>query len=82
MLNEVEQAQLWQLLQQPPVDGDLWDGPKVAHWMSELLGHPVHPQRGWEYLRSMAMRRRRPRPMHQDADPIEQEAWKKNWRRP
>jgi hypothetical protein len=81
-LNDLQQAQLWQLLQEPPVDGDLWDGPKVAQWMSELLGHPVHPQRGWECLRGLEMRRRRPRPMHQDTDPSKQEAWKKNWRKP
>lgn len=82
LLNDVEQAHLWQLLQEPPADGDLWDGPKVAQWMSEQLERPVHPQRGWEYLRAMQMRRRRPRPTHQEADPAEQEAWKKNWRRP
>lgn len=82
LLNDLQQAQLWQLLQQPPVDGDLWDGPKVAQWMSELLGRRVHPQRGWEYLRALEMRRRRPRPQHQEADLDEQQAWKKKWRRP
>lgn len=81
LLNEVQQAQLWQALQEQPSDGDLWDGPKVAQWMSELLGNPVHPQRGWEYLRAMEMRLRRPRPTHQEADPLEQDRWKKNWRR-
>ena len=30
MLNDVQQAQLWQVLPDPPADGDLWDGPKVA----------------------------------------------------
>ncbi len=82
LLDDVQQAQLWQVLQEPPADGDLWDGPKVAAWMSELLGRHVHPQRGWEYLRAMEMRRRRPRPQHQETDPAEQEAWKKKWRRP
>lgn len=81
LLNEVQQAQLWQALQEQPADGDLWDGPKVARWMSDLLGHPVHPQRSWEYLRAMEMRLRRPRPVHQEADPVEQQRWKKNWRR-
>lgn len=82
LLNDFQQAQLWQLVNEQPTDGDLWDGPKVAQWMSQILGHPVHPQRGWDYLRAMDMRRRRPRPMHQDTDPAEQQAWKKNWRRP
>ena len=27
----------WQALQEPPEDGGLWSGPKVARWMSELL---------------------------------------------
>ena len=82
LLDDLQQAQLWQLLQEPPAEGDLWDGPKVAHWMSELLGRPVHPQRGWEYLRAMAMRWRRPRPRQEDSDDEVQQEWKKNWRRP
>lgn len=81
LLNDVQQAQLWQLLNEQPSDGDLWDGPKVAQWMSQVLGRPIHPQRGWEYLRSMELRLRRPRPLHQESNPEEQEAWKKNWRR-
>ena len=41
LLNDVEQAQLWQFLQQPPPDGGLWNGRKVADWMSELKGEKV-----------------------------------------
>ena len=41
LLNDVEQAQLWQALQQPPPDGGLWNGRKVADWMSELKGEKV-----------------------------------------
>lgn len=81
LLDDVQQAQLWQLLNEQPSDGDLWDGPKVAAWMSQLLGRKIHPQRGWEYLRAMEMRLRRPRPEHQDSDLEAQAAWKKNWRR-
>ncbi len=77
LLNDLQQAQLWQALQVPPTDGGLWTGPKVAVWMSELLGRAVAPQRGWEYLRQMEMRRRRPRPAHVESDPAEQEHWKK-----
>ena len=36
LLNDVQQAQLWQVLQQPHPDGGLWNGRKVADWMSEL----------------------------------------------
>ncbi|WP_137455064.1 winged helix-turn-helix domain-containing protein [Halomicronema hongdechloris] len=46
--------------------------------MSGVLGRPIHPQRGWEYLKSLEMRRRRPRPAHIDSDIEVQTAWKKN----
>jgi transposase len=68
LLNDVQQAQLWQALQDSPTDGDLWDGPKVAQWMSSVLGRKIHPQRGWEYLKNLEMRRRRPRPAHIESD--------------
>jgi hypothetical protein len=32
---------LWQFLQQPPPDGWLWNGRKVADWMSKLKGEKV-----------------------------------------
>jgi hypothetical protein len=38
LLNDVEQAQLWQVRKQPPDDGGLWKGRKVGDWMSELKG--------------------------------------------
>jgi len=44
-------AELAVRLQQPPEDGGLWNGPKVAAWMQERLGRPVAAQRGWDYLR-------------------------------
>lgn len=77
LLDEVQQAQLWQALQSPPADGGLWSGPKVAGWMSSLLGRKVSPQRGWEYLKGLGLRLRVPRPEHHESDPVEQEAWKK-----
>jgi transposase len=77
LLNDVQQAQLWQALQSPPTVGGLWNGQKVANWMSELLGHSVSRQRGWEYLKAMRLRLRVPRPSHQEADFTEQEKWKK-----
>ena len=77
LLNDVQQAQLWQALQSPPTDGGLWTGPKVAVWMSNLLGQPVAPQRGWEYLKGLRLRLSVPRPEHHQSEPEEQEAWKK-----
>lgn len=77
ILNDVQQAQLWQVLQQPPADGGLWNGRKVADWMSELTGRKISRQRGWEYLKSMKFRRRVPRPEYEATDILEQEKWKK-----
>ena len=91
LLNDQQQALLGQALQEPPSDGGLWTGPKVAQWMSELLGKRVAPQRGWEYLRGLDYVRRRPRPAtrlsarrtsHIESDPEEQEQWEKKFRRP
>jgi transposase len=82
LLSDQQQALLWQALQDPPSDGGLWTGPKVAQWMSELLGKRVAPQRGWDYLRGLDYVRRRPRPAHIESDPEEQEQWKKKFRRP
>lgn len=77
LLNDVQQAYLWQALQSPPPEGGQWNGRKVADWITQLLGRPVARQRGWEYLRQMRLRLRVPRPQHHDADPQEQEEWKK-----
>lgn len=82
LLDEQQQALLGQALQDPPEDGGLWTGPKVARWMSELLGQRVAPQRGWDYLKGLEYVRRRPRPAHIESDIEEQEQWKKKFRRP
>jgi len=77
LLTDVQQAQLWQALQGSAPDGGLWNGRKVAEWISELIGQPVDRHRGWEYLRQMTFRLRVPRPAHEEANPVEQEEWKK-----
>jgi hypothetical protein len=59
---------MFEVLQDPPADGGLWSGPKVAQGMSELLGREVAPQRGWEYLRILEYVRRRPHPAHSSSD--------------
>lgn len=41
LVQELEKA-----LESRPSDGGLWDGPKVALWMSDKLGCPVVPQTG------------------------------------
>jgi len=49
LLDDVQQAQLRQVLQSPPTEGGLWNGRKVADWKSILVGYSVSRQRGWEY---------------------------------
>ena len=78
LLSEEQKQQLDQTLQQPPEDGGLWTGPKVAAWIQKQLEKPVHPQRGWDYLRLLDYTPQVPRPRHYKADAQAQEAFKKN----
>jgi transposase len=78
MVNDIHQAQLWQALQNKAPDGGLWNGRKVADWLTEVTGIKISRQRGWEMLRAMTFRLRVPRPCHTKSDLGEQEAWKKN----
>lgn len=77
LISDIEQAQLWQVLQGKAPDGGFWNGRKVADWLSEVTGKKISRQRGWEILRQMTFRLRVPRPCHTESDPVEQEAWKK-----
>ena len=65
----------------PAPEGDDWTGRLVAEWMSQQLGRPVSAQVGWVYLvrlEGKRRKRRKPRPRHVQADPAEQEAFKKS----
>src|SRR5215216_5008867 len=66
-------------LREPPPDGGLWTGPKVARWMAGELGlAEVLPQRGWEALKAIGWSVQKPRPRHPaSATPEEREAFKK-----
>jgi transposase len=77
LLTEDQQALLLQVLRGEAPDGGLWNGRKVADYLSELLDKPISRQQGWVYLRQLEWRLRVPRPQHQDADPEAQDAWKK-----
>src|SRR3954471_20295222 len=70
-------------LREPPPDGGLWTGPKVARWMASELGlAAVLPQRGWEALKAIGWSVQKPRPRHPaSATPEEREAFKKSWSR-
>src|SRR3954449_3747451 len=66
-------------LREPPPDGGLWTGPKVARWMASERGlAAVLPQRGWEALKAIDWSVQKPRPRHPaSATPEEREAFKK-----
>jgi transposase len=78
LLSQEQQQALEEALQQPPADGGLWSGPKVAQWMQEQLGRPVDARRGWDYLQRLGYSSRVPRPKHAEADVAAQEAFKKS----
>jgi len=55
LLTSQQQEELREALRGPAPEGGSWSGPKVARWMSAVLGRQVAPQRGWEYLRRLQM---------------------------
>src|SRR5512134_2476735 len=79
LLDEESKAELNAVLAEPPADGGLWTGPKVAAWMSARLGRKIWPQRGWDYLRKLGYSSQVPRPRHaKAASAEEQEAFKRS----
>src|SRR5918992_3048101 len=75
LLTEAVLAALAERLKEPPADGGLWSGPKVAAWMARHLGLArVHPQRGWEALKRIEWSLQAPRPRHPRAATPEQRA--------
>ena len=70
-------AALRDRLADPPPDGGLWTGPKVAAWLSARLDRPISPQRAWETLQRIGFSLRQPRPHNPVADPAAQDAFKK-----
>jgi len=79
LLDDEMQALLFQALSEDEApDGGQWNGRKVADWLSERLGRPIHRQRGWELLRDLEFTFKRPRPEHiHAATPEEQREWEK-----
>jgi transposase len=81
LLSQEDAVGLQNALAEPPADGGLWTGPKVAAWMTARLGRKVWPQRGWDYLRKLGYRPQVPRPRHaKAASAAEQEAFKRGSR--
>lgn len=79
ILDDEMQAQLFQALaEEEAPDGGQWNGRKVADWLSERLGRPIHRQRGWELLRQLEFTLKTPRPEHiHAATEQEQREWEK-----
>lgn len=69
LLNPAQMQALEAALERPAAEGIPWSGPQAARWMSERLGRPVAPQRGWDYLRRSGHTLQRPRPQHQASSP-------------
>lgn len=84
LVDEALREELRALLAEPvpaALGGGLWNGVKVAVWLQERLGRPVHRQRGQEALQALGYSCQVPRPRHAKADPQQQEAFKKSWRK-
>ena len=85
LLTASQQEELRAALEQSvpeELGGGLWNGPKVAAWMSGVLGRPVQARRGHAYLQHVGYTCQSPRPSHVQGDPQQQEAFKKSWRKP
>ena len=83
MMTPLIRAELECVLEQPVPDslgGGLWNGVKVAAWLSARVDKTVARQRGHEALRSLgySCQSPRPRPRHVKADDAQQEAFKKS----
>src|SRR5437763_6796056 len=74
LLGAGDEAALRAALAEPPSDGGLWTGPKVAAWMAARLGREVWPQRGWDYLRKLGHGPQGARPRHAEAASPEEQA--------
>jgi transposase len=73
-----QQIDLWAALQQPPPDGGLWTGPKVAGYARARFGVAVGKPTGWRWLRGLGFSPQVPRPRHpKAAGAAEQRAWKR-----
>jgi transposase len=83
LLSPEDQEALRAALDGAAPDGGLWTSRKVADWIGDRVGRPVHEARGWEWLRRLGFSPQRPRPRETRADPAAQEAFKKGaFRRP
>lgn len=71
LLSPDQQEELRAVLQAALASESPWTGPQVAAWIATKVGHPVHPQRGWDWLRRLgfAPRIERSRQLRSHTDP-------------
>ena len=72
LLDDTQVAELRDVVSEPPPDGGLWTGRKVARWITGRIGRTVSPQRGLEYPRRLDLTRQVPRPANPKASLYEQ----------
>jgi transposase len=77
-LTDIQRTELAAALEQPPPDGGLWSGPKLARYAADRFGVAVRDQTGWRWLRRLGFTPQVPRPRHpRAATAEEQQAWKR-----
>jgi len=77
-LTPERRSELLSGLGQPPPDGGLWTGPKVAAYALTRWGISVCKQTGWERLRGLGLTPQVPRPKDpKAATEEERRAWKR-----
>ena len=77
-LTPERRSELLSALGQPPPDGGLWTGPKVAAYARTRRGVAVCKQTGREWLRGLGLPPQVPRPKNpKAATPEEQRDWKR-----
>lgn len=80
LLSKSEQLELKKLLEsQLSPDGGLWDGPKVAQWISAKKGEKVSVTTAYNYMTKLGFTKKKPRPSHEkSATPGQQKKFKKS----
>ena len=61
---EAVASELDAALRRPAPDGGLWTAPKVARWIEERTGQPVHETTAWRAMRRLGFSLQVPRPRH------------------
>jgi len=76
---EAAAAELDAALRSTAPDGGLWTAPKVARWIEERTGEPVHETTAWRAMRRLGFTLQVPRPRHgRAASEREQARFKKS----